>query len=66
MEGAAVEIGLVCDVVERRDDPVDRHDVRVAQVQAHQRQPLGDQPARTLDCLEEVVRPVDLVHLARL
>ena len=33
VEGRAVEVGLVRDVVERSRDPVDRHDVRLAHVQ---------------------------------
>ncbi len=66
VEGAVVEVGLVGDVVERCGHPVDRHDVRLAEVQPYQRQPLGEQPARALDRLEEVVRAVDLVHLAGL
>jgi hypothetical protein len=64
VEGATVEVGLVRDVVERARDPVDRHDVRLTEVEPHEWHPLGDQPARALDRLEEVVRPVDLVHLA--
>ena len=66
VERAPVHVGLVRDVVQRRHDPVDGNDVRVAHVHAHQRQPLRQQPAHALDGLEEVVRPVDLVHLARL
>ena len=65
VKGAIVQGRLVRDVVERVGHPVDRHDVRPAQIQADERQPLGDQPARALDRLEEVVGPVDLVHLAR-
>ncbi len=65
VEGLAVELGLVRDVLERVDDPVDGHDVGVAEVRPDQRRPLGQQLARALDRLEEVVRAVDLVHLAR-
>ncbi len=64
-ERAAVEIGLVGDVLERARHPVDGDDVRVAEVEPHQRRPLGQQLAHPLDRLEEVVRAVDLVHLAR-
>ena len=64
VEGLAVEVGLVRDVLERVDDPVDGHDVRVAQVRTDERGPLRQQLARALDRLEEVVRAVDLVHLA--
>ena len=45
VEGAAVEVGLVRDVLERGRHPVDRHDVRVAEVEADQRHPLGQQLA---------------------
>ena len=64
VEGPTVEAGLVGDVLERRRHPVDRHDVRVAEVEPDQRHPLGQQVAHPLDRLEEVVGPVDLVHLA--
>ncbi len=64
VEGLAVEIGLVCDVLERVDDPIDGHDVGVAEVGGDERSPLRQQLARALDRLEEVVGPVDLVHLA--
>ena len=64
VEGAAVEVGLVHQVLHRARHPVDRHDVRAPEVQPHQRQPFRQQPPRALDRLEEVVRPVDLVHLA--
>ena len=63
VEGPAVELGLVRDVLERAGDPVDRDDVRLAEVDADERHPLGQQVAQPLDRLEEVVRAVDLVHL---
>ena len=66
VEGAAVEVGLVGDVVHRRGDVVDGHDVRLADLDADQREPLGQRVADLLDRLEEVVRAVDLVHLAGL
>ncbi len=66
VERPAVEVGLVRDVLERAGDPVDGHDVRVAEIQSDERHPLGQQLAQPLDRLEEVVRAVDLVHLAGL
>ena len=66
VEGLAVEAGLVGDVVHRRGHVVDGHDVREAELQADEREPLGQRVARLLDRLEEVVGPVDLVHLAGL
>ena len=66
VERPAVEVGLVRDVLERAGDPVDGHDVRVAEVESDERHPLGQQLAQPLDRLEEVVRAVDLVHLAGL
>ena len=46
VEGLAVQAGLVRDVVERARHPIDRHDVGVAEVEAHQRQPLRQQLAQ--------------------
>ena len=66
VERLAVEVRLVGDVVHRVDDVVDRHDVRVAELRADQRHPLRQRVAQLLDRLEEVVGPVDLVHLAGL
>ena len=66
VEGLAVEVGLVGDVVHRLRDPVDRHDVGVAHLRADEREPLRQPVARLLDRLEEVVGAVDLVHLAGL
>ena len=66
VEGLAVEPGLVGDVVHRGGHVVDRHDVRVAELEADEREPLRQRVARLLDRLEEVVGPVDLVHLAGL
>ena len=66
VEGLAVEVGQVRDVVHRRRDVVDGHDVRLADLDADEREPLRQRVARLLDRLEEVVRPVDLVHLAGL
>jgi hypothetical protein len=66
VERLAVEVGLVGDVVHRGGDVVDRHDVRVAELGPDEREPLRQPPTELLDELEEVVRPVDLVHLAGL
>ncbi len=63
VEGLAVETGLVGDPVERVCDEVDGHDVRAPEVEPHERKPLGQPAVHTLDGLEEVVGPVDLVHL---
>ena len=49
-----------------RGHVVDRDDVRVAELEADEREPLGQRVARLLERLEEVVGPVDLVHLAGL
>ncbi len=64
MKGVSVEVGLVRDVLERARHPVDRDDVGVAEVDSDERRPLGQQLTGALDRLEEVVGPVDLVHLA--
>ena len=67
MEAALVEIGLeVADVVDRGDDEIDRHDVDPPALEAHRGHPRRQQLAHPLDQLEEVVRAVDLVHLAGL
>ncbi len=54
------------DVVHRLDDEVDRDDVDLASLDARHRHPLRDGVANAADQLEEVVGPVDLVHLAGL
>ncbi len=66
VEGLAVEVGLVRDVVHRLGDVVDRHDVGVAEVDADQRQPAREVVAHPLEQREEVVGAVDLVHRAGL
>ena len=66
VERLAVQAGLVGDVVDRRGDVVDRDDVRPAPLDADQREPLRQRVPDLLDHLEEVVRAVDLVHLAGL
>ena len=62
VEGLAVEVGLVGDVVHRLGDVVDRHDVGVAEVHPDQRHPAGEGVAHPLEQREEVVGAVDLVH----
>ena len=64
VERPAVVAGQVRDVVHRRGDVVDRHEVGPADLEPDQREPLGQRVPRLLDHLEEVVGPVDLVHLA--
>jgi len=64
VEGAAVEIRLVGDVVDRRGDIVDRDDVDLAALDSHGRQPGRQHPPRPLQQLEHVVGPVDLVDRA--
>ncbi len=56
----------VREVIHGRDDIVDRHEVDVAALEADERQPRRQGLPQLLDHLEEVVRPVDLVDLARL
>ena len=64
VEGLPVEPVLVGDVVDDLRDVVDRDDVGPAPLERDQREPLRQRLADLLDQLEEVVRPVDLVHLA--
>jgi hypothetical protein len=52
------------DVVDGLDDEVHRHDVDAPALQAHAREPRRQDLPHALDELEEVVGPVDLVHLA--
>ena len=52
------------DVVDRVDHEIDRHDVDPAALESHHRHPWRQQLAHLLDQLEEVIRAVDLVHLA--
>ena len=66
VERLPVQSGLVRDVIHGGDDVIDRDDVGVTELRAGQRHPFGQQVAHFLDGLEEVVRPVDLVHLAGL
>ncbi len=54
------------DVVQRGGHEVDRNDVRVAELGADQGKPAREVVPGHLDRGEEVVRPVDLVHLAGL
>ena len=68
VEGVAVDlvVGEVGDVVHRASDEVDRDEVDVVALRPDQREPLRQRVAQLLDQLEEVVGPVDLVHLAGL
>ena len=65
-ERAPVEAVEVGDVVHRLDHEVDRDDVDLPALDPRHRQPLRDHSPDPADQLEEVVRPVDLVHLAGL
>ena len=66
VEDLAVEAVGVRDVVHRLGDEVDRDDVDLAPLDADARHPRRQQVPRPLEQLEEVVGPVDLVHLAGL
>ena len=65
VEALFVEVGLqVADVIERGDDEIDRHDVDPPALEPDARHPRRQDLPHALDHFEEVVRPVDLVHLA--
>ena len=64
VEALAVEAARARDVVHRGDDVVDRHDVDAPALDADHRHPLRQEPAQSLQRLEEVHRAVDLVDLA--
>ena len=66
VEGLAVAVGQVREVVHRLGDVVDRDDVGVAEVDPDQRQPGRQGVAQQLHHREEVVGAVDLVHRAGL
>jgi hypothetical protein len=66
VEAMAVELGLVRDVVDRVGDEIHRHDVDAAALDAERRHPRRQHFAQLLEEGEEVVRAVDLVHLAGL
>ena len=66
VEGLAVEPIDVGDVVHRLGDEVDRDDVDLPPLDADSREPARDRVPGSLQELEEVVRAVDLVHLAGL
>ena len=66
VEGLPVEAVDVGDVVHRLGDEVDRDDVDLAALDPDAGEPLREGVARPLQELEEVVGPVDLVHLAGL
>ncbi|EWS64077.1 hypothetical protein Y695_02685 [Hydrogenophaga sp. T4] len=64
VEAGAAAALLVADVVQRVDHEVHRHDVDAPALQPHAGHPRRQDLAHALDQLEEVVGPVDLVHLA--
>ena len=66
VEGPPVEPLDVGDVVHRSSDEVDRDEVDLPPLDAGHRHPLRHRAAQPADQLEEVVRAVDLVHLAGL
>ena len=66
VERLLVAVLRMRDVVDRIDDEVDRHDVDATAFDADRRHPRRQEAAHALDQLEEVVRSVDLVHLAGL
>ena len=66
VEGLAVSLGAVRDVVHGRGHEVHRNQVDLPALDAQHRHPLGDRVAEATDQLEEVVGAVDLVHLAGL
>ncbi len=66
VEDLAVEPVLVSDVVHRLGDEVHRDDVDLLPLDADAGDPWRQQVAGALKQLEEVVGPVDLVHLAGL
>jgi hypothetical protein len=66
VERLPVETGLVRDVIHRSGDVIDWDDVRVPELGPDQRKPARQVVPCHLDRGEEVVRTVDLVHLARL
>ena len=68
VEGVARQVirRLVGDVVHRTGHEVHRHDVHLLALRPHHREPLRQRVAQALDQLEEVIGPIDLVHLAGL
>ena len=64
MEALAVLALEVGDAVDGIDDEIDRYDVDPPALDADGRHPRRQRLAQLLDQLEEIVRPVDLVHLA--
>ncbi|MNV33782.1 hypothetical protein D3C71_1251630 [compost metagenome] len=65
VEALLGDVRLVADDVERVDHEIHRHDIHAPAFQAHGGQPGRQQLAQPLNELEEVIRPVDLVHLPR-
>ena len=66
MEALLANVFLVADHVERVHHEVHGHDVHAPTLQPHGGHPGRQQLTQALDELEEVVGPVDLVHLAGL
>jgi hypothetical protein len=64
VEALAVLALRVREMIERGRDVVDRHEADPAALDADHREPCGHVAAQLLDGLEQVVGPVDLVHLA--
>ena len=64
MEALAVLALEVGDAVDGIDDEIDRYDVDAPALDADGRHPRRQSLAHLLDQLEEIVWPVDLVHLA--
>ena len=56
--------GLVADVVQRIDHKINRHNIDPATFEPHRRHPGRQYLAHALDQFEEIVRTVNLVHLA--
>ena len=66
VEGVPVDLVVreMRDVVDSAGHEVHWHEVHLLALGPGEREPLGERVAEALDQLEEVVRPVDLVHLA--
>ena len=66
VEAVTVLAFQVRDVVHGVHHEIHRHDVQAPALDADRRHPLGQCVADFLDHLEEVIGPVDLVHLTGL
>ena len=64
VEAAAVLPLEMGQMVERARDEIDRNQIDPPALQPDARHPRRQQPAHLLDQLEEVIRPVDLIHFA--